>query len=151
MRKSQFRKEDVEAFVTRIEKLTPQTQPLWGKMNVAQMLTHCQKPYEQATGELITKPNPIVKFLFGKSARRQLMMEPVYKRNLPTFKEALIVDERDFNTEKAKLVQRIRNCYENGEAGIKVEVHPFFGPLSPREWDLLMVKHLDHHLTQFGV
>jgi len=151
MRKSQFKKEDVDAFITRIEKLTPQSQALWGKMNVAQMLTHCQKPYELASGELVTKPNPIVKFLFGKSARRQLMMDPIYKRNLPTFKEAVIADQRDFMTEKSKLIQRIQSFYDKGEAGIKLEMHPFFGPMSPREWDLLMVKHLDHHLSQFGV
>ena len=30
-------------------------------------------------------------------------------------------------------------------------VHPNFGPLSGQEWARLSRKHLDHHLTQFGV
>jgi transposase InsO family protein len=29
--------------------------------------------------------------------------------------------------------------------------HSFFGPLTPEEWAILMYKHLDHHLRQFGV
>ena len=28
--------------------------------------------------------------------------------------------------------------------------HPFFGPLKPQQWAILMYKHLDHHLRQFG-
>ena len=29
--------------------------------------------------------------------------------------------------------------------------HSFFGRLVPEEWAVLMYKHLDHHLRQFGV
>jgi hypothetical protein len=28
--------------------------------------------------------------------------------------------------------------------------HPAFGKLSPRAWGVLIYKHLDHHLKQFG-
>jgi hypothetical protein len=37
-----------------------------------------------------------------------------------------------------------------GAAGRLVPQHPFFGPLTSAEWDVLMWKHLDHHLRQFG-
>ena len=36
----------------RINKLTPQSQALWGKMNVAQMLKHCTQNIKLATKEL---------------------------------------------------------------------------------------------------
>jgi hypothetical protein len=29
--------------------------------------------------------------------------------------------------------------------------HPFFGPLKAEQWAILMYKHVDHHLRQFGV
>ncbi|MBP9797478.1 MAG: DUF1569 domain-containing protein, partial [Chitinophagales bacterium] len=38
-----------------------------------------------------------------------------------------------------------------GPTGVTKDKHPFFGKLSPEEWDTLTVKHLDHHLRQFGV
>ena len=28
--------------------------------------------------------------------------------------------------------------------------HSFFGRLTPEEWAVLMYKHVDHHLRQFG-
>jgi hypothetical protein len=30
-------------------------------------------------------------------------------------------------------------------------VHPSFGRMRPRDWDVLQYRHLDHHLRQFGV
>jgi hypothetical protein len=30
-------------------------------------------------------------------------------------------------------------------------VHPTFGRMRPRDWDVLQYRHLDHHLRQFGV
>ena len=37
--------------IARINKLTPQSQRQWGKMDVAQMLAHCQMPLGVATGD----------------------------------------------------------------------------------------------------
>jgi LPS sulfotransferase NodH len=38
-----------------------------------------------------------------------------------------------------------------GLAGCTMHPHSFFGRLTPQEWAVLMYKHLDHHLRQFGV
>ena len=38
-----------------------------------------------------------------------------------------------------------------GPKGCTTHPHSFFGPLTPDEWAILMYKHLDHHLRQFGV
>lgn len=38
--KSLYNKADNEALILRINQLTAETQPLWGKMDVSQMLTH---------------------------------------------------------------------------------------------------------------
>jgi hypothetical protein len=146
-----FRKETAQSYIDRIHQLTPQTQPQWGNMNVAQMLAHCQMPIKTATGELVPKINPIVKFLFGKTAKKQLINDPEFKRNLPTFSEAKIVDQRIFEKERTKLVETIQAFQEKGPAGLTKSAHPFFGEMSVAEWDFLQVKHLDHHLRQFGV
>ena len=29
--------------------------------------------------------------------------------------------------------------------------HPLFGRMAPRDWDVLIYRHLDHHLRQFSV
>jgi hypothetical protein len=38
-----------------------------------------------------------------------------------------------------------------GPKGCTTHPHSFFGPLTPQEWAILMYKHVDHHLRQFGV
>ncbi|MBI2722318.1 MAG: DUF1569 domain-containing protein [Bacteroidetes bacterium] len=149
--KSLFNEKHTVEFIMRINKLHATTPAHWGKMNVAQMLTHCQKPLEMASGALKPKINKIIKWLFGKKAKAQLISNADFKRNLPTFSEAKIVDQKVFDMEKDKLIHLIEQFHKNGIKGLTKEPHPFFGDLSPQEWDLLQTKHLDHHLKQFGV
>jgi hypothetical protein len=149
--KSLFNEKDVNGFIERINKLSPESKPLWGKMNVAQMLAHCEVPLKIAQGELKLKVNPIIKFLFAKRARKHILGEAGFGKNSPTMNEARIADKREFEEEKQKLIKKIRSFYEKGKAGITREPHPFFGPLSIEEWDHMQSKHLDHHLSQFGV
>lgn len=149
--RSIFDRDHANEFVNRINSLNHQTQAQWGKMNVAQMLAHCQVPLKIASGELVPKVNPIVKFLFGKSAKRQLVNDPEFKRNLPTMNEAKISDERIFEQERSKLIALLENFQSKGPSGLTKNAHPFFGEMSVSDWDTLQVKHLDHHLRQFGV
>lgn len=151
MTKSLFDQTTADEFIARINQLKPISRAEWGKMNVAQMLAHCQTPIRMANGSLVTKPNKIIRFLFGKSAKKQLLNDPVFKKNLPTFSEARIANERDFHKEKELLVELIHNFQKKGPEGVTKDPHVFFGEMSIRDWDILQVKHLDHHLTQFGV
>jgi hypothetical protein len=148
---SLFEKQTSQRFIDRIHLLTPQTQSQWGRMNVAQMLAHCQVPLKVASGELVPRINPLIRLLFGKSAKRQLTNEPEFRRNIPTFREARITDRRVFETERNRLVEALQDFQRKGPAGLTKKPHPFFGEMSTGDWDLLQVKHLDHHLRQFGI
>ena len=148
---SLFNKDHCEEFISRINSLNGQTQPQWGKMKVAQMLTHCQMPIRVALGDLKPKINPVVRFLFGRAAKRQLVQDHEFKKNTPTFSEAKISDDRVFDDERKKLIHLIEEFQGAGPKGLTKDPHPFFGEMTVRDWDLLQVKHLDHHLRQFGV
>jgi hypothetical protein len=76
--------------------------------------------------------------------------EPM-RRNVPTIKELVITDDKDFATEQGRLASEIDRIIAAGPAGCTTHPHPFFGPLTPAEWGNLMYKHIDHHLRQFGV
>jgi hypothetical protein len=149
--KSLFNQQNAAEFIDRINKLSPDTKAQWGVMNVSQMLRHSQLPLDIASGALVPKVNPIVRFLFGKSAKKQINSDQDFKRSLPTFREGKINDQRDFEKEKAKLISQIQYFQQKGEAGLTKKPHPFFGEMTVSEWDRLQVKHLDHHLKQFGV
>lgn len=140
-----------QKIIERINLLTPITLSQWGKMTVSQMMLHCQQPIKVAQGTLEIKPNWILSFLFGKSTKRKFMSSPAFGRGLPTVKEFKITYEPDFETSKKDLIELVNKFSSEGHSAVKVTKHPFFGPMTMEEIDVLQWKHLDHHLKQFGV
>ena len=137
-------KEDI---ISRINKLTPLSQRQWGKMDVSQMLAHCQMPLGVAVGKHKLKGNFFIK-LIGPLFKNQLFNDKPFKHDLPTDKSFKIADTRDFEKEKQNLIAMINDFSETTMSG---EPHPFFGKLSKEQWSKGTWKHLDHHLRQFGV
>jgi hypothetical protein len=137
------------SIISRVEQLQSNSAANWGKMNVAQMLAHCQQPFKVYFGEAKLKRG-LIGFLFGGIAKKKLFTDKPWKQNLPTAKEFIITDERNFNAEKEKLVNLI-NRFSTETQNRANSVHPFFGKMTPQDWATLMYKHTDHHLKQFGV
>ncbi len=137
--------------IDRIQQLTPITLSQWGMMTVSQMLVHCQQPIKLANGTLQVKPQRLMSFLFGKSARKRLASRQPFGKGMPTAKEFKITHEPDFETAKKELIALVAAFAKEGHAAIKIEKHPFFGDMTNHEWDMMQWKHLDHHLRQFGV
>ncbi len=152
--KTLFTEEGKGEIIRRIEQLTPQHKPVWGKMSVSQMLAHAQKPIDVATGDGELENGFVMKMLsllFGKSVKNKFIRNENLDKNSPTAKTFKITDQRDFETERKKLIARVEKFSEMGSKHHLGERHPFFGPMTHEEWDLLQWKHLDHHLKQFGV
>lgn len=148
--KSIFNPSDNQEIINRINMLNASSQAKWGKMSVAQMLSHCQVGLQGAMGEIEFKQG-LIGFLFGKMAKKQLTRTDIpFKKNLPTDKKFLIVEEKEFETEKNKLIGLVKKIGE-GTHLITTKPHPFFGKMTTQEWDVLQWKHLNHHLSQFGV
>jgi hypothetical protein len=139
------------SLLARIDKLTPTTQAQWGKMNVAQMLAHCCVSYEQALGERTDAPPLLMRWLLRPLLRRVLVGPKPYRRNSPTAPAFVITDERDFARERDRLKDYIRRFQQLGAAHFDGRAQLSIGKLSSAEWSVLMYKHLDHHLQQFGV
>jgi len=135
--------------ISRIQKLEPTSQAQWGKMNVSQMLAHCQGPFTAYFKEKKSK-RPLMGLLFGKMVIKRLLSDKPWKRGLPTAKGLKITDQRNFEEEKEKLVSAIEHFSTEGYT-ITSFTHPFFGKLSAQEYALFNYRHLDHHLQQFGV
>jgi len=146
---SVFDKAENAAILKRIDSLTPDTQALWGKMNVQQMLLHCQKPIEVSFGEGNTKRN-LLGILIGGWVKRKLLKPGPLDRNGPTAPGFATTGlSPDFKKEQQALRGMVER-YAQGPSSIANETHPFFGKMTMEEWDSLQWKHLDHHLRQFG-
>lgn len=140
------------AWEQRIERLSADSQPKWGVMNVTQMLAHCQRSLEIALGDETAKmkfrhrfSGPFLKLKYTSKKGKH----PKNGRTLRIFRVG--DEEMDFFCEKTRLLVFLRRFSEKGNDGKLVDRHPRFGWMTQRDWDLTQQRHLDHHLRQFGV
>lgn len=147
--KSILEKENYEELVNRIEQLEPDTQAQWGKMNVAQMMRHCQLPLEIPLGKTPPpKPNFIMKLMVPLFKKAMYSDKP-WKPNMQTAPGFSIKDERDFETEKKQLLSLAEEFATQRDRDWGR--HPVFGDFTNEQWGKMQYKHIDHHLRQFGV
>ncbi len=143
--------EDVHnEILQRMDALKNNVQAQWGKMNVAQMLAHCQEAFTVPLSEKPLKRN-LLGLLLGWAFKSQLYNDKPWKQNLPTAPNFIIKNERDFEKEKAGLLEMINAFYQKGPKNVGLYPHPMFGSFTKEQWGMSMYKHLDHHLRQFGV
>lgn len=146
-----FTQSVADTLIARINKLTPETQPQWGKMNVAQMLAHCCVSYEMAFENKHAKPGAVARFFLKAFVKPIVCTDKPYKQNSQTAPAFLITDQRIFETEKAKLIAFLNKSVQAGESYFKGKKSNSFGVLTIDEWNTMFYKHIDHHLNQFGV
>ena len=135
----------------RVAQLRPENERVWGKMTAAQALAHCSAAMEWAVGDRVP-PRMVLGRLVGRLVKPMVLRndEPM-RRNSPTAKDLVVVDERDLGRERDRLCGLIDRFVAAGPEGCTTHPHSFFGRLTPGEWATLMYKHVDHHLRQFGV
>jgi len=147
--KNLFETETYSEVLERMEALSHHSQRQWGKMEVAQMLAHCQQAFKIPLSEKPIKRS-IPGLLIGWVFKEQLYNDKPWKQNLPTAPNFVIKDKRMFDAEKAGLIQMICDFYTKGPDNVGKHPHPMFGTFTKEQWGMSMYKHLDHHLRQFG-
>ncbi len=146
-----FEAASVEEVKGRLENLRPESARLWGKMSPAQAVAHCALSVEWAVGDRVPESMPLMRVLGFLVKPLVFKDDKPMRRNAPTAKTLVIQDERDLGVERVRLLGLIDRFAAAGPAGCSGQAHVFFGKLTPQEWAILMYKHLDHHLRQFGV
>jgi hypothetical protein len=145
-----FEPSRVQEVKQRIARLTPESRREWGSMSVAQMMAHCSIAFETASGEA-RPPRVLIGRILGAMIKPlALRNDDPMRRNSPTAPIFIMKDEPDFEAARMRLLERIDQFAADGAAGCTSHPHTFFGLLRPDEWAILMYKHVDHHLRQFG-
>lgn len=146
-----FTKEVAEGVIDRINSLTNSSQPLWGKMSVSQMFAHCCVTYEMIYTDKHPKPGFLMGFILKTFIKKAVITDKPYPKNSKTAPAFLVSNEKDFESEKKRLIDYIRETQVLGAYIFDGKMSHSFGLLSANEWNNMMYKHLDHHLKQFGV
>ena len=139
-----------EELLSRLARLEPTSPRQWGKMDAAQMCAHCAVILETGNGD-----RPMRQSLMGRllswAIRGRMLGPGRVPRGAPTDPRFRPPDGRELAVEKARLETAITCFCERGPDHAGRQTHAFLGRISGSEWGRLMGKHLDHHLTQFGV
>ncbi len=149
--KSVFDKDDVAETIERINRLSPEVQAQWGKMSVDQMLAHCNVSYEMVYTDKYPKPNILIGLIMKIFVKNKVVSEKPFAKNLLTAPQFKMLDKKDFEFEKKRLIDFIIKTQELGEEHFDGKISHSFGKLNKTEWNNMFYKHLNHHLTQFGV
>ena len=148
--KTIFDEQARQGLLARIDKLTPDCTPRWGKMNAEQMLAHLVEAMKLGTGDIQAKPR---KTPFRRWPMQQLIIYLLpWPKGAPTAKE-LIRTDSDAGTlamNREELARLVGVIVSRGNETDWPE-HPAFGKLSRRAWGVLGWRHIDHHLRQFGL
>ncbi len=149
--KNIFNKADVDEIINRINKLDHTSTPHWGKMSVGQMLAHCNVSYNLDQGGKYPPAKGVKKWLLKTFVKPIVVGPKPYKKNSRTAPQFLQTTEKDFEKEKNLLIANLLESQKLGlDHFLKIESHSF-GKLTAEEWNTMFYKHINHHLTQFGV
>lgn len=137
--------------ISRINALKPESPALWGKMKVDQMLAHCSVAYEMAFTNKHPKPNAVMRLLLRAFVKNGVVNEVPYAKNIRTAPAFIISDRKNFEEEKTRLIKYLEHTLSLGRDHFEGKESLSFGRMTADEWNNQFYKHLDHHLTQFGV
>jgi len=63
----------------------------------------------------------------------------------------VIKERKNFDEEKKRLIGFIQKTQQLGAEAFDGKENFSFGKLTSEEWNNMFAKHLNHHLSQFGV
>jgi Protein of unknown function (DUF1569) len=139
---------DRRNLVARIERLAPDRAPKWGRMDASRMVVHLTDALYMATGDIqcAAKNTPLA----WPGVKQLIMFYLPWPKGSPTAPELLARSPMQWADEVGALRQALEHFARQPVNG-DWPAHPAFGRLNAQQWGRLAHRHIDHHLTQFGV
>ena len=146
--KSVWNETDYRELCSRIDRLQPDALARWGKFTAPQMVCHLADALRMAHGTLPVKSRNLP--LRYPGIKQLVIYHLPFPKGAPTAPELLERQATEWHGEVEDLKREFAAFRKRGSAGPFVP-HPAFGSLTPRAWGVLVYRHTDHHLKQFGV
>lgn len=149
---SEFNASVADEFIRRLEKLTAESTPEWGKMSAAEMLFHGKKGLEVALGKRALKVPWCMKFFFKGVLKKAILTDKPFKQGERTAKEFHLHDKSlDFEQEKKQFIATLLDFSKTSDEQLNAVPHAIIGTFSANEWRYSQKKHLMHHWEQFNI
>ncbi|GAB4221671.1 MAG: hypothetical protein Kow0075_17270 [Salibacteraceae bacterium] len=139
--------------VQRLRTLRPDASPRWGSMTPQHMVEHIVGSWRISNGRarvpVMLSGEELEKrraFLFSDKPYEKNIVNPVTGKDLPPLRKPGLKEAID------QLEDEIIAffAYHESNPGA-IENHPVFGELDKNGWLIFQTKHMQHHLSQFGL
>ena len=152
VKKSLHNRKYFDEIITRISHLSEDSQRKWGRMNAAQMLTHCELVLKVPLKEIhLPKINFVFRAIGFLTKKEIQMINNGIPHNMPSFQKLIVNFECDFETAKKNLLNTLIDYDSAFKNHNLPKSHVLFGKMEEKDWGFLEYKHLHHHLKQFNV
>lgn len=143
---------DISEIIQKLDKLKPDSKPLWGNMSAQRMVEHLTDTLKIASGKtkfpLEIPEDRIEKmqaFLESDKPMARNIDVPFAKKDTELRHEEIELAIDEFLLEWIDFEEHFADD-ENA-----TELHPYYGNLNFEQWSRLHAKHLTHHFEQFGI
>ena len=145
--KSIWRDEDRQALHDRVAAVAWDGRAAWGKFTAAKMICHLADSLKMAVGDLPVAPRHLP--IRYPPLKQLIIYAAPFPKSAPTAPELLAREPREWSNDIAD-VQALLARAASARTTDSWPEHPAFGKLSKRAWGVLIFRHMDHHLKQFG-
>ena len=136
------------SFTERVKKLSPEAKGAWGKFSASGMLAHLNDSYRMCTGELKCESKNLP--LRYTPIKQLVIYVAPFPKNAPTAPELLARCDTAVLDDEKKAFETMIVKLASIRPGDPLPEHPAFGALTYKAYGVLMARHTDHHLKQFG-
>lgn len=119
----------------------------WGKFTPPQMICHLADSLKMAMGDLPVAPRKLP--IRYPPLKQLIIYVAPFPKGAPTAPELLARKPKAYADDLADVQALLARAGSARTTGTWPE-HPAFGALSKRAWGVLIYRHMDHHLRQFG-
>ena len=132
----------------RIQALRPDSKPKWGRMTADQMLWHINVSLAEAAGEYAPAR---MRVPIPRGLLRWMLLNVPWPKGSRTRPDMEVGGQRhDFDAERSRTLRLIDQICDH-ELNAAWPDSASLGTMRGKHWSRLEAKHLEHHLTQFGV
>ncbi len=139
---------DRRELLERVSALTPDARPRWGSMKAPQMVAHLADSLRMAVGDILV-PSKNLPIRFTPIKQLIIYWLP-FPKGVPTAPELIRRAPAAWKAELDDLRVLLEQFAQRDRNG-KWPDHPAFGRMRGTSWGVLVYRHMDHHLRQFGV
>jgi hypothetical protein len=119
----------------------------WGTFTAPKMVCHLADSLRMAMGDLKVAPKRLP--IRYPPLKQFIIYVAPFPKSAPTAPELLLREPREWTTDVAEVQSLLVRAAATSTTDAWPE-HPAFGRLSKRAWGVLIYRHMDHHLKQFG-